>query len=71
MESLRGEVPQLRNLEVGADVVRGKRSYDLALVARFNSLDGLKGYREHPFHRKVADELMAGASDVAAVDYES
>jgi Stress responsive A/B Barrel Domain len=35
---LRGKVPQLRRLEVGADVVRSERSYDLALTATFDSM---------------------------------
>jgi len=71
METLRGEIPQLRHLEIGADIVRGKRSYDLALVAKFDSMEDLRGYREHPFHVEVAQELVARSKDVAAVDYAS
>lgn len=33
--ALEGKVPQLRHLEVGVDVIRSERSFDLALVAKF------------------------------------
>ena len=34
---LAGRVPQLRSFEVGADIVRSERAFDLALLAAFDS----------------------------------
>ncbi|MGE5509466.1 MAG: Dabb family protein [Chitinophagales bacterium] len=66
-----GKVPQLRHLEVGLDVVRSERSYDLALVAHFESLDDLDAYQVHPEHVKVSQFLATvRAVPSVTVDYE-
>ncbi len=69
--SLRGRIPQLRHLEVGADVVRSPRSFDLALVARFESLEDLQAYQIHPEHVEASDYMSSVRESVASVDYES
>jgi hypothetical protein len=67
-----GNIPQLRHLEVGADVVHSERSYDLALVTKFDSLDDLKAYQVHPYHAdKVVPYVKLVSKSVVAVDYES
>lgn len=67
-----GKIPQLRHLEVGADVVRSERSYDLALVTRFDSLDDLKAYQVHPHHAgTVVPYVRTVSKSIVAVDYES
>lgn len=68
---LQGKIPQLRHLEVGVDVVRSQRSYDLALLAKFDSLDDLQAYQIHPDHQKVANYISEIRESVVAVDYES
>lgn len=71
LASMEGKIPQLRSLEVGIDVVRSERSYDLALVAKFDSLEDLKLYNDHPVHQEVL-KYIATVKDVSlAVDYES
>lgn len=64
-----GRIPQLRHLEVGVDVVRSARSYDLALVARFASLDDLEAYQVHPVHVEVANYMSSVRESVVTVDY--
>jgi hypothetical protein len=65
-----GRIDLLRHLEVGADVIRSERSYDLALVTRFDSLDDLQAYQVHPYHADVVLPFMRGCSaSVVAVDY--
>ncbi|MEE8574935.1 MAG: Dabb family protein [Thermodesulfobacteriota bacterium] len=71
LRGLEGKVPELRSLEVGTDVIRGERSYDIALTARFDDLAGLEAYRVHPFHVEVAGYIKNESSAVASVDYES
>lgn len=66
-----GKIPQLRHLEVGVDILRTERSYDLALIAKFDSLADLEAYQVHPVHQRVL-EYIAGVKDTTlAVDYES
>ncbi len=71
LEGLKAKVPGIRSLEVGVDVVRAVRSYDIALTARFDSLEGLDTYRTHPEHVKAAEYLRGISEAIAAVDYES
>lgn len=66
------EIPFLRHLEVGIDVLRSPRSYDIALVTKFDSLDDLQAYQVHPHHADVvAAHMKSVSSSVAVVDYES
>jgi hypothetical protein len=70
--SMNGKISQLRHLEAGIDVIRSERSYDLALVTRFDSLDDLQAYQVHPYHAgEVVPFMKANCSSVVAVDYES
>jgi hypothetical protein len=69
---MEGNIDLLRHLEVGVDVIRSDRSFDLALVTRFDSLDDLQAYQVHPYHAGIVVPYMKSVSAaVAAVDYES
>ena len=73
-EMLRGlqeSVPTVRELEVGADITRSERSYDLALIVRFDDVDGLNTYADHPNHLPVVDHMRSVCTSVVAVDFES
>jgi len=70
--SMQGKIPQLRHLEAGADFIRSERSYDVALVTKFDSRDDLQAYQVHPYHAGEVVPLMKSlCSSVVAVDYES
>lgn len=70
--SMNGRVPQLRHLEVGVDIIRSERSYDLALITRFDSLDEMERYQSHPYHAgEVMPYVRRVSQSVVAVDYES
>lgn len=69
LDSLRGRVEVLRHLEVGMDVLRSERSYDIALTARFDSLEDLKTYATHPEHVKVVDYIATVKESSITVDY--
>lgn len=70
LEGLRGKIPVLRRLEVGADVLRTERSYDLALTAEFDTLDDLQAYQVHPAHLEVVAYIGRVRESAVAVDYE-
>ena len=42
---MKGRIPQLRHLEVGSDVLHSERSYDIALVTKFDSPEELGAYQ--------------------------
>ncbi len=70
--SMNGKVDLLRHLEVGADVIRSERSYDLALLTRFDSLADLQAYQVHPYHAgEILPYMRSACTSVVAVDYES
>lgn len=69
--SMEGEIPQLRHLEVGVDVLHSERSYDLALVTKFDSLDDMLAYQVHPAHKEILNYMSQVRESAAAVDYES
>lgn len=70
--SMNGIIPQLRHLEAGADIVRSERSYDLALLTRFDSLEDLQSYQVHPYHaEEIIPYVRSISSAIVAVDYES
>jgi len=70
--SMSGKIPGIRSLEVGADILRTERSYDIALTARFDTLADLQAYQVHPVHAKdVVPHVKSVCSSIVAVDYES
>ncbi|HIJ87572.1 MAG TPA: Dabb family protein [Desulfuromonadales bacterium] len=70
--SMDGKIDLLRHLEVGVDVVRSERSYDIALTTRFDSLQDLQAYQVHPYHAgEVVPHMKAFCSAIVAVDYEN
>lgn len=69
--SMRGKIDQLRHLEAGVDVIRSERSYDIALVTKFDSLQALQEYQVHPYHAgEVVPHMKSVCSSIVAVDYE-
>ncbi len=70
LRSLQGKVPALQSLEVGQDIVRSPRSYDLALIARFASLADMQAYQVHPYHQEVLAYIQTASAAVVAVDFE-
>jgi hypothetical protein len=71
LAGLKGRIPQLRHLEIGVNIVHTERSYDLALVARFDSLEDLQSYQNHPFHVEVVKYLQGNRQSTVTVDYET
>lgn len=70
LRGLKSSVPVIRSLEVGVDVLRSARSFDISLTVRFDGLAGLEEYQAHPEHVKVADYIATVRDSVAVVDYE-
>lgn len=70
--AMEGKIPELKGLEVGVDLLHTGRSYDLALVTRFNSQEDMDKYQVHPYHvNEVLAKLKPMLEGSAAVDFES
>lgn len=70
LKALPGLIPEIRAFEVGRDVLRTERSFDLALVSAFDDLEALQRYQVHPDHQVVVGKVRQLCEKVAAVDYE-
>lgn len=69
--ALGGEIPALRHLEAGVDVVRSERSWDVSLLARFDDRAGLDAYMVHPAHVAFAAWVVPRRERSCVVDYET
>lgn len=67
----KGKIPVLRYLEVGTDILHSERSYDLALITNFDSMEDLQAYQVHPVHLEVAKYINSVKEFSISVDYES
>ena len=67
---MKGRIPQLRHIEAGIDVLHSERSYDLALVTKFDSMEDLKAYQAHPVHVEVLKYMTSVRETSITVDYE-
>ena len=71
LEALPRQIPEIRSLEVGEDVVRGPNSADLGLVVGVDDLAALDRYRVHLDHRRIVEELIApNLERIVAVDFK-
>ncbi len=71
LDNMKGKIPQLRFLEVGMDILRSERSYDIALITKFDSLSDLLAYQAHPVHVQVSGYITSIKESSIAVDFES
>lgn len=72
LKNMEGKITVLQSIEVGTDVLHSGRSYDIALITRFHSMDDLNAYDTHPVHEAVKahmKQVLDGTS--ICVDFES
>ncbi|HEC42031.1 hypothetical protein LCGC14_2595700 [marine sediment metagenome] len=70
LEALLSLISVIRSMEVGINVVKSERAFDVALVSTFDSLEDLETYRVHPDHQKVVSYIATVKDQSAAVDFE-
>jgi hypothetical protein len=69
--NMEGKIEALLSIEVGADIIHSERSYDLALITKFNSLADLDAYQVHPIHKEVLTYIATVREASVSVDFES
>jgi hypothetical protein len=70
LRNMEGKIPQLLSIEVGIDVIRSERSYDIALITEVESLEALYAYQVHPEHQIVIQHMNEFKESSFAVDYQ-
>jgi hypothetical protein len=69
MLALRDTIESIQHLEIGRDELRDARSWDLALIMAFASVDALRAYQRHPEHLALMAFNDPFVADVASVDF--
>jgi hypothetical protein len=66
--SMNGNIKELKELEVGIDVIRSDRSYDIAIITRFDSKEDYLAYDVNEFHvekvKKVVASYLEGSKTI-------
>ena len=69
--SMKGNVPLIRDIEVGVDVLHSERSYDLILSVVLDDMKALEDYQNDPYHVNVVKTHMHKVRSASvAIDFE-
>ncbi|MBD2846004.1 Dabb family protein [Paenibacillus sp. IB182496] len=71
LRAMEGQIAELKSIEVGLDVLHSERSYDLALITKFDSMEAMEAYQVHPVHQKVIAYMGQVRESSVSVDFES
>ena len=67
---MKGKIEGMLELEAGQDVLHSERSYDLALITVFDSMESFQAYQTHPGHLPVKKHMHEVRSASVACDFE-
>ncbi|MBQ5994754.1 MAG: Dabb family protein [Clostridia bacterium] len=71
LRSMDGNVPLIRDIEVGCDFLHSERSYDVILQVTLDSADVLDAYQNDEYHCNVVKAHMHRVAESSvAIDYE-
>jgi hypothetical protein len=69
LEALPSKIDELKSMEVGIDISRSERSFDLVLVSTFEDQAGLDVYALHSAHQEVVSIIKEVTLLSKVVDY--
>ncbi|MCX6073223.1 MAG: Dabb family protein [Campylobacterales bacterium] len=69
LEALPSHIEPLKSMEVGIDISRSERSFDLVLTSTFDDQEGLSVYAVHPEHLAVVNVIKEVTTLSKVVDY--
>ena len=70
--SMEGKISELRYLEVGIDDIRSERSYDIALITKFNNKEDYLSYDINEYHVEKVKKIIKGYIESSkTVDYSN
>lgn len=67
--SMKGKIDELLEINVGIDMLKITRSYDVCLECVFNSLDDMAKYKSNAVHLKIKDFVHSVVLESHSVDY--
>lgn len=56
--SMKDNIKELKELEVGVDVIRSDRSYDIGIITRFNSKEDYLAYDVDEYHVEKVKKVV-------------
>lgn len=56
--SMNGNIKELKQLEVGVDVLRSDRSYDIGIITRFDNKEDYLAYDVNEFHVEKVKKVI-------------
>ena len=63
LESLKGEISEIKFIEVGININEAKQSYDVVLCSEFESMEALDRYQKLPKHVKAANFIKKAVEE--------
>lgn len=69
LEALPSTIETLKRMEVGIDISKSERSFDLVLTSTFDDQEGLNAYAVHPAHLEVVNVIKEVTIVAKVVDY--
>lgn len=69
LDRMRGNIPGMRAMTHGADVVGAERSFDYAIVADFDSVEDIAVYNTHPLHEPLKQYSFPNSEQILSVDF--
>ncbi len=69
LEALPSKIPSLKKMEVGIDISKVERSFDMVLVSHFDDQEGLDSYAPHLAHQEVVSVIKEVTNLSKVVDY--
>lgn len=70
LDALPAIITEIKSFEVGINVVKSDRAYDVVLISKFDSLETMQAYQVHPNHQEVLAYVREVTDGIVAVDYE-
>jgi hypothetical protein len=70
LRDMEGKIKELLSIEVGIDILRSERSFDIALTETFASREAMQAYLAHPVHRSVIEHIAVVCDTKIIVSYE-
>jgi hypothetical protein len=69
LEAFPSQIESLKSMEVGIDISKSERSFDLVLTSMFDDQAGLSTYAVHPAHLDVVSIIKEVTTMAKVVDY--
>lgn len=67
---LEGKMPVIKHMEVGSNILLGKRAFDLAALFDFETMEDVHLFEHDPIHMQVVELIKPAVAELKTVVYE-